>query len=185
MSRTLTIRKPRQAEARQLQELLEGSEHPGVRRRAEAVLLYSAGANGTDIAEILDVHPNTVYADLQAFAQQGVAGVEALGRAGLPPSLTEAQKAEIRRLADLSPVELGLPWGRWSLAKLCDYLVRHRVLKAISREHLRRVLKKGRCVFAGSKKSWSAQTLGAGQFCPGFAGFGSICLLGGCCCSLM
>jgi transposase len=185
MSRILTIRKPGRTEARQLQELLEASDHPGIRRRAEAVLLYGVGFSATEIAEVLDVHPNTIYADLQAFARDGLTGVEALSTAGLPPSLTEAQKAEIRRLANQSPVELGLPWGRWSLAKLCDYLIKHRVLKTISREHLRRVLKKGRYAFAGSRKSSSARILAAGRFWPVFAGFGSICLPGACCCSLM
>lgn len=185
MSRTLTIRKPQKAEAQRLQEVLEASDHPGIRRRAEAILLYAAGANATDIAAALDAHPNTIYADLQAFARYGVAGVKVLGTAGLPPSLTEAQKTKIRQLADQSPVELGLPWGRWSLAKLRDYLIEHGLLQAISREHLRRVLKKGRCAFVGSKRSSSAPTHAGGRFWPVFAGFGGICLGTAYCCSLM
>jgi transposase len=183
MSRTLTIRQPHRAEARQLQNLIEASEHPGMRRRAQAVLLCAAGCDATVIAAALAVHPNTIYGDLQAFAQHGVAGVEALGRVGVPPSLTEEQKAAIRQLADRSPVELGLPWGRWSLAKLRDYLVGHRVLRAISREHLRRILKRGRCASGTSRKSSPAPTPAAGPFWAGFAGFGSICPAGVCCSS--
>jgi hypothetical protein len=38
---------------------------------------------------------------------------------------------------------LGLPYGRWSLSKFRDYLIGHGVVREISREHLRRVLKKG------------------------------------------
>ena len=38
---------------------------------------------------------------------------------------------------------MGLPYSRWTLAKLRAYLIRERLVKAISREHLRRVLKKG------------------------------------------
>jgi hypothetical protein len=45
---------------------------------------------------------------------------------------------------------LGLPYGRWSLAKFRDYLIRHRGLPPVSREHLRRLLKKGGCAFAVS-----------------------------------
>lgn len=183
MSRILSIRKPRWTEARQLQEILETSERPGIRRRAEAVLLYAAGANATDIAEAMEVHPNTIYADLQAFGRHGVAGVRAWGSVGLPPCLTPEQQAEIRRVADRSPVELGLPWGRWSLAKLRDYLVKHRLLQDISREHLRRVLKKGACGCGGSKKSSSARTRTAEPFWPASAGLGGICHPKGCCSS--
>lgn len=185
MSRILTIRKPRQAEAQQLQEILETSEHPGVRRRAEAVLLYGAGANATEIAAAMAVHPNTIYADLQAFARQGVAGVRTLGVVGPPPKLTAVQQATIRRVAEQSPVELGLPWGRWSLAKLRAYLLAHRLLPGISREHLRRVLQKGGCGGGGSGKNWSAPTPAGGRFWPESAGFGAICHPEGCCCSSM
>ena len=155
MSRILSIRKPRWTEARQLQEILETSERPGIRRRAEAVLLYAAGANATDIAEAMEVHPNTIYADLQAFGRHGVAGVRAWGSVGLPPCLT----------------------------KLRDYLVKHRLLQDISREHLRRVLKKGACGCGGSKKSSSARTHTAEPFWPASAGLGGICHPKGCCSS--
>jgi hypothetical protein len=56
---------------------------------------------------------------------------------------TAAQLAEVWRLANLPPHELGLPYGQWSLAKLRPYLIQHRVVPTISREHLGRVLKKG------------------------------------------
>jgi hypothetical protein len=50
---------------------------------------------------------------------------------------------EIAQVAEQSPTEFGLPYGRWSLAKLQEYLIhQRRLLKAISREHLRRLLKK-------------------------------------------
>jgi hypothetical protein len=51
---------------------------------------------------------------------------------------------------------LGLPYRRWSLAKLQADLVRQRVVTAISREHLRRVLKKGDTVSATSGANSSA-----------------------------
>jgi hypothetical protein len=46
---------------------------------------------------------------------------------------------------------LGLPYGRWSLAKLRAYLIQPRLLKTISREHLRRVRKKGGWLFVASR----------------------------------
>lgn len=53
------------------------------------------------------------------------------------------QKAAICRIADPSPQDLGLSFGRWSLSKLRTYLIRQGMVQKISRKHLGRVLKKG------------------------------------------
>ena len=150
MSRSLRIRKPHAADIRQLHQVFEGSLSPGPRRRAEAILLYTAGLTAGDIANVLDVHVNTIYADLHAFGTHGVAAVHHLSRGGAPQRITEAQLTDVWRWADMPPYELGLPYGRWSLAKFRDYLIKHRVLPPVSREPLRRLLKKGGCAFAGS-----------------------------------
>jgi transposase len=118
---------------------------PAQQRRAEILLLYSDGWNAVEIATSLSLHANTVYAVLHAFDRNGLAVVEPINRGGAPPRLTPDQRAAIVRIADQPPSEFGLPYGRWSLAKLRDYLIRQRILKAISREHLRRVLKKRLC----------------------------------------
>jgi transposase len=153
MSRSLRIRKPQAADVRQLHHVFAGALSPGPRRRAEALLLYAAGLTAGDIAHVLDVHVNTIYADLHAFGTHGVAAVHHLSRGGAPPRITAAQLAEVWRLADMPPYALGLPYGRWSLAKFRDYLIKHRVLPPVSREHLRRLLKKGGCAFAESSAS--------------------------------
>lgn len=107
------------------------------------MLFYDAGLNALQIAEALAIHANTIYTYLHGFAREGLAFVQHLRRPGAPARITEAQVDEIVRIAEQSPTEFGLPYGRWSLAKLQDYLTRPRgLLKALSREHLRRVLKK-------------------------------------------
>ena len=150
MSRSLIVRKPRTSDVRQLHKVLESALVPGQRRRAEAILLYAAGLTAVEIAHLLEVHANTIYADLHAFGIHGVAAVYHLGQRGAPQRLTPPQLNEVWRLAELPPYELGLPYGRWSLSKLRDYLIKPRVLSTISREHLRRVLKKGGCGYAAS-----------------------------------
>jgi len=162
MPRSLTIRKPRAAELRQLHRLLEDPLRPRQRRRAEALLLYAAGLDGQAIARLLAAHGNTIYADLRAFHQQGLASVRQPRGAGAPARLTAAQAAEIYRLAELSPSAVGLPYGRWSLAKLRAYLLKRRLVKAISREYLRRLLEKRGSTSAVSGASWSAPTPAAG-----------------------
>jgi transposase len=107
------------------------------------------------MAQLLQVHVNTVYADLRDFAEQGLDFLSRRRPVGAPPRLSPGQIATIWRLAGQPPTSLGLPFGRWSLAKLRASLIRKRIVKAISREHLRRVLKKGgtRCDASNASSS--------------------------------
>lgn len=71
MARPLKLRKPRAAEIRRLLLWVEEPLETAQQRRAQAILLYNEGMNATEIAQTLEVHPNTIYADLQAFNQRG------------------------------------------------------------------------------------------------------------------
>jgi transposase len=121
-------------------------------------LLRSADLSATAIARLLQVHVNTVYADLRDFAQHGLSSLSRPRTVGAPPSLFQEQIESIWRLAGQPPTTLGLPFGRWTLAKLRDVLIREKVVKTISREHLRRVLKKGGTHSAASAANSSAPT---------------------------
>ena len=158
MPRPLTVRKPRRAEIDYLNTVLEQELTAGQRRRAEVLVLHAAGLEGTDIARVLDVHVNTVYADLKACARDGIDCVHHRLRGGAPVRIMATQRTEILRLAQASPGEVGLPYGRWSLAKLCQYLIAHRIVRAISREYLRQVLKKGGCGFVTSPANSAVMT---------------------------
>ena len=150
MPRPLTVRKPRRAEIDYLNTVLEQKLTPGQRRRAEVLVLYAAGLEGTDIARVLAIHANTVYSDIRAFEDHGLDCVHHRLRGGAPVRIAEAQRAKILSLAETPPGEVGLPYGRWSLSKLREYLLEHRIVPAISREHLRQVLKKGGSAFVTS-----------------------------------
>jgi transposase len=143
MSRSLKIRQPRLREIRQLLALVEEPLEGPPPRRAQAILLHHEGVSATDIAATLEAHVNTIYADLHAFDQHGVAAVHQVRPPGVPPQLTPWQRAEIYRIADQSPQDVGLSYGRWSLSKLQTYLKRQGSVPQISRKHLWRVLKKG------------------------------------------
>jgi transposase len=142
MSKSLSVRKLRTKEARQLNNRLDDLNHSKL-RRAEAILLYDAGLNAVAIAQALGVHLHTIYADLHAFAASGLECLQQLQKAGAPARITLKQRAEIIRLVEVPPYELGLASGRWSLSKLRDYLIKHRLVETLSREHLRRLLEKG------------------------------------------
>lgn len=153
MSRSLKIRHPRLGEIRQLLALVEEPLEGPPQRRAQAILLHHEGMSATDIATTLEVHVNTICADLHAFDRHGVAAVHQVRSRGAPAQLTPEQRAEICRLADQSPQEVGLSYGRWSLSKLQTYLKRQGLVPRISRKHLWRVLKKGGSTCAASSAS--------------------------------
>jgi transposase len=148
MARHLKVRLPNAAQMRQLREILEKSTSARLCRWAEALLFYGVGLNAQSIAEALAVHVNTIYACLHRFARLGMSLFECVAPQGAPSRITVTQLDEIACMAEQSPSELGLPYGRWSLAKLQEYLIcQRRLLKAISREHLRRLLKKSRFTY--------------------------------------
>ena len=172
MSRSLTIRQPNAAETRRLQSALEDSPDKHVRRRAEVILFYVAGLNALEIAQTLDVHPNTVYADLHAFDQHGLACLQPSPVGGAPRRLTAKQLSEIWRLAERAPVEFGLPYGRWSLANFRDFLIKkRRLLKQISREHVWRVLKKKHPLSSRPAQTAQSRPAAPRDFSPNSLGF--------------
>jgi transposase len=159
MGRSLKTRQPRATEVRRLLAAVEEEDlRPRQKRRAEALLLYADGMSAIDIARALGVNINTVYADLQAFDRDGIACIRHRIGGGAPRRLSDAQIAAILALADTAPVDVGLPYGRWSLTKLRERLMRTQVVRTLSREALRRVLEKGGCRAGVSHASSSATT---------------------------
>jgi transposase len=148
MPRSSTIPRPRSDQLRKIHRLLETPLRAWQRRRAETLVLHAAGVTAADIARLLAVHVHTTYADRRAFRRLGLDAIRRPHRAGAPARRSGAQVRTIWRLAETPPYDLGLPYGRWSLAKLRAYLIRQRVLPGISREHRRRLLKKGASPFA-------------------------------------
>lgn len=150
MGRSLKVRKPSASESGQLGLWVEEAEHAWQRRRAAIVTYYAMGQTAQDIAIELAIHPNTVYAILHAFDQRGLAAVREPLMPGARARIQPGQVAQICRVADASPGDFGLPYGRWSLATLRRYLLQERIVRRISREHLRRLLKKGGSTFAAT-----------------------------------
>lgn len=176
MSRQLKVRLPSTVEMRQLRQILETSTNACLCRWAEVLLFYAAGLNAQSIANALAVHVNTIYVCLHRFADLGMALFQQTRRLGAPARITVAQIDEIARIAEQSPTELGLPYGRWSLANLREYLIHsRRLLKAISREHLRRVLKKRIFVSATFNANSSVMIRNGVQFWLVFGRFGDVC----------
>ncbi len=151
MARNLTIRQPTTHERHALEAFLEEEHSPQISRRAHAILYYGLGFDGVTIAMALRAHPNTIYADLQAFAREGLACLQALPVGGAPPRITAEQLAHIWEWAERLPRDFGWLDARWTLASFREFLIqRRRLLKRISLEHLRYLLKKRTFAFGAS-----------------------------------
>jgi len=151
MTRHLTIRKPTPYEMRWLEGWLEEEQPLQIQRRAQAILYYGLGLDGTAIAQALRVHPHTIYADLQAFDREGLACLHPLSVGGAPTQITAQQLAALWQWAERLPRDFGLLDARWTLASFREFLVKRRhLLRRISLEHLRQLLKKRTFAFGAS-----------------------------------
>src|SRR5512143_9678 len=121
-------------EAEQL-TLLEAPDRgptAALRRRAQAVELSSRGYRRTAIADLLQVHCETVSGWWNRWETQGLGGLYAHPRGGRPPRFTPAEAEQVRLAIEQSPRQF-----RPVQARLQD-----RLGKTASRQTLRRVIKK-------------------------------------------
>jgi len=113
-------------------------------RRARVVLAHADGTSLAAIATRLGLHRDSCRRWLLRYRTRGTAGL-LHGNAGKPKNVVfdAATCAEIRRRASAEPGTFGEPHARWSLYKLRDHLVRRHVVRTISVERLRQLLREG------------------------------------------
>jgi transposase len=115
--------------------------------RAQIVLASNQGLNEAEIAAALHLGRETVRRWLRRFRRNGILGLQThLHHA----TVTRTTQEAIVRVATSDPRRYGINRPQWSLPTLRAALVRHRVVRAISMEHLRRILAEaGARPFAG------------------------------------
>ncbi len=110
------------------------------RNRIDVLLRADAGETDVEIAEALGISANTVANVRRRFDAEGLgAALAERPRKGAPPKLDGKQEAAIIALA-CSPTEDGL--ARWSIRRLTERAVALEVVETVSRETVRRLLKK-------------------------------------------
>ncbi len=108
-------------------------------QRAQAFLALSQGRCLDDVAQMVGRTRRTVRRWQAGFAAEGALAVFEAPRSGRPPRLTTQDVMTICEVAVAEPPELGLPFQRWSLRHLADYLAREKNI-SVSRERLRQML---------------------------------------------
>ena len=110
-------------------------------RRAQMVLWSAQGMSVAQIAGLAFTSEDRVRDVLHNFNADGFDSLYPRYAGGRPPVFTLAQRREIKKIAKSAPADHGLPFSRWSLAKLADFLVAEGVVEDISHEGLRALLR--------------------------------------------
>ena len=137
----LYVRDLTMAEGRQIQHILRRSKNRVKVRRAQVVLASEQGYKVPAIAELVRYSPGYVRTIIKAFNLRGLATLDPKPRCGRPGEFREDLRALIAETALCPPKLLGQPFTRWSLAKLADYLAQEKIVKSISMETLRTILR--------------------------------------------
>jgi transposase len=139
------LTEPERAELLELVARGKAARHK--RTHARVLLKTDAGSGGaawtdTQIAEALELHPNTVAGIRQRFVEQGLEAALNRKKRVTP---ARARKLDGRGEARLIALACGEPpagHARWTLRLLADQLVVLEMVDSISHETVRQVLKK-------------------------------------------
>ncbi|MFF4779305.1 IS630 family transposase [Microtetraspora fusca] len=122
-------------------------------RRAQMVLLSAQGMSVGRIAKVASTSEDRVRDVIHNFNADGFDSLYAKYKGGRAPLFTLPQRREIKKIAKSKPAEHGLPFSRWSLTKLADFLVAEGVVEDISHEGLRELLRAENVSFQ-AVKTW-------------------------------
>ncbi len=143
MAERVRVRRLSDDEGRRLQRIVR-REHGAnaVRYRRALVVLASAGGNEVAaIARLVQTSPDRVREVIHRFNQIGLECLDPQWAGGRPRRITTEDEAFIVATAKSRPESRGLPFTRWSIRKLCNWLndTPQRVV-VIGRERLRQLL---------------------------------------------
>jgi transposase len=110
-------------------------------RRALMVWRSAQGETAAQIARACGSTPDRVREIIPRFNRGGMASLAPRWRGGRPRRITAAMRSTITAIATTRPQLLKEPYTRWSLRTLRAYLLRTKVVRAISTERLREILR--------------------------------------------
>jgi transposase len=94
------------------------------RRRRLAVRRVRSGYTQEEVADFFDVRLRSVERWMQAYREQGLAGLKAKPATGRPPKLSAAQERQVLRWFRRSPREFGFPTELWSAPRVAQVIQR-------------------------------------------------------------
>jgi transposase len=111
-----------QAAQTELDRRYQTTRDASTRTRYQMVLLGAEGRPVVEIARITRRSPDTVRRVLKRYLAGGADAVPHRPHPGQPPHWPPAWEAELVRVADLDPHQVGVDSALWSCRLLADYL---------------------------------------------------------------
>ena len=154
-----------------LRQLLARSDSQHFKQRVEIILLANQGMSNNGIERFMGICGGTVtkWRNLYAAAEQELAIIEANNhlklwstieellstkqRGGRHPVFTDEQVADIIALSLQDPIEIGLPFSRWTSSLLRDEVIKRGIVPSISAMQITRFLRGTRSKTAKSQRS--------------------------------
>ena len=125
-------------EVQRLKRLSKQSKLASTRQRALVLLASNTLMSAPEIARMLLTDESHVRKVIHDFNRQGFESLRPRFRGGRPRRISTDDEARIVAVAGARPQTLGVPYTRWSLAKLSRYL--HEQGLEVSRAQLGRIL---------------------------------------------
>ena len=121
MAPPLRVRLDQAAQA-DLERRYQTTRDATTRTRYQMVLLAAQGHTPPQIARLTRRGPDTVRRVLERYLAQGPDAVPHRPHPGQPPHYPPSWEAELVRVADLDPHQVGVDSALWSCRLLADYL---------------------------------------------------------------
>lgn len=129
-------------EGRRLQRISRTATDPVKLRRAIVVMMSAQGQSVPDITTLMQVSAEYVRGVVHAFNERGFDALDPKWSRGPAPQISDTTREHIGLIARTAPAEWGIrEHSTWSLRTLAEHLTDRGVVAAISREHLRRILR--------------------------------------------
>ncbi|HEU5398954.1 MAG TPA: helix-turn-helix domain-containing protein [Gammaproteobacteria bacterium] len=117
----------------------ESAADAETRTRYQMVLLAQQGLSATAIAPLVVRSHDTVSRVLRRYRAGGLDAVPHRPRPGRAPTITPVWQAELVRVIDLDPHDVGVPSANWTTGLLANYLAQQTGI-AVDQETVRRYL---------------------------------------------
>ena len=157
MATPVKVRRLSDEEGRQLQRIVRRgggkTDKSIVKWRRALVVLASAGGNDVAaIARLVQTSPDRVREMIHSFNEKGMRALDPQWAGGRPRRITTEQRSLIITTAKQRPTSLGMPFSKWSIRKLAQYLATTKGGRiAVSRERLRQILAEEDITFQRTK----------------------------------
>jgi transposase len=105
-----------------IEQAIKNDENLRVRERARIIRLLHRGQKHQEVADLLAISIGQVYWWHQRWRKEGLAGLSDKQRTGRPTIGTEEVRAQLEKLLETEPQELGYAFTVWNAPRLLTYM---------------------------------------------------------------